>query len=197
MVYSRRLIVMTILGESIRHTLKKFGKPEKLVKFHLKDPKNLRQCSEDYLDSSRTMKEKIEKTRAPFVLDTGCGWGGFIKKLYTHVRENFEIIGVDIDHISLQYGKTINEAATFLRSQIQTLPFKDEVFDTLLCSGVIHEVKNPKERNKALEEFARVIKPYGQLFIVDAFIVSHIFSLTFVLVFCLLCNMPCKDALEL
>lgn len=56
-----------------------------------------------------------------------------------------------------------------MRSDIQALPFKDEVFDMILCSGVIHEVKDIKGRSDALKEFARVIKPNGQLYIVDAF----------------------------
>lgn len=95
--------------------------------------------------------------------------GGFLKKLYSYVPKNFEKVGVDHDYLSLQYGKTINKATAFLRSDIQAFPFKDEVFDMILCSGVIHEVKDIKGRSDALKEFARVIKPNGQLYIVDAF----------------------------
>jgi 2-polyprenyl-3-methyl-5-hydroxy-6-metoxy-1,4-benzoquinol methylase len=79
---------MTILGESIRHTLKKFGKPEKLVKFHLKDQKTCTNAQRITLTRLRTMKEKIGKTRAPFVLDAGCGWGVVYKEIvYSRSRE--------------------------------------------------------------------------------------------------------------
>jgi len=153
----------------VRHVLKKFREPEKFVKSHLGDPENCANAQRITLSHLNAMKDKIEKTRAPIVLDAGCGWGRVLKRLSSYVPKNFEKVGVDLDYLSLQYGKTINEAAAFLRSEIQALPFEDEIFDMILCSGVIHEVQDIKGRDEALKEFARVLKPNGQLYIVDAF----------------------------
>lgn len=167
--HARKRKAGTVEAVDVRDALKKFGKPEKLVRSHLRDPETCANVQRITLTNLSAMKEKIEKTREPMVLDAGCGWGRFLKKLHSYAAKNFEMIGVDLDCLSLQYGEAINEAATFLRSEIQALPFKDEVFDIIMCSGAIHEVKNIKGRNKALQEFARVIKPRGQLYIVDAF----------------------------
>lgn len=167
--HARKRKATIVEAADARHALKKFGKLEKLVKSHFRGPEtctNAQRITFTYLSA---MKKKIEKTRVPIVLDAGCGWGRFVKKLHSYVPKNFEMVGVDLDHLSLQYGKTINESVAFSRSEIQGLPFKDEVFDIIMCSGVIHEVKNVKGRNKALREFARVIKPNGQLYIIDAF----------------------------
>jgi len=167
--HARKRKARTVEAVDARQALKKFGKPENFAKSHLGDPEDCANAQRITLSHLSAMKDKIEKARAPIVLDAGCGWGRFLKRLHSYVPKNFETIGVDLDCLSLQYGKTINEADAFLRSEIQALPFKDEVFDILMCSGVIHEVKNVKGRNKALQEFARVIKPNGQLYIVDAF----------------------------
>jgi len=159
----------TVEAVDVKHTLKRFGKPEKFVRSYLRDQETCANAQRITLSHLDTMKDKIEKIEAPIVLDAGCGWGRFLKKLYNYVPKNFEAIGVDLDNLSLQYGKTINKVAVFLQSDIQALPFKDEVFDMILCSGVIHEVKNVKGRNKALQEFARVLKANGQLYMIDTF----------------------------
>lgn len=167
--HARKRKAGTVEAVDVRHVLKKFGKPGKLVSSHFRDRETCANDQRITLTNLSAMKEKIEKTSEPTVLDAGCGWGRGLKRLHSYAGNNFEMIGVDLDCLSLQYGKTRNEAATFLRSEIQALPFKDEVFDIIMCSGVIHEVKNLKGRNKALQEFARVIKPRGHLHIVDAF----------------------------
>jgi ubiquinone/menaquinone biosynthesis C-methylase UbiE len=161
----------------VKHAMKRFGEPEKLVRTHFKDPETCANAERITLTRFNTLKEKIEKTASSIILDAGCGWGRFIKKLHTYVPKNFEVVGVDIDRLSLQYGKAIDEAAMFLRSQIQALPFKDGVFDILMCSGVIHEVKDLSKRKNALREFARVIKPHGQLYIIDAFTGSKLMNI--------------------
>jgi ubiquinone/menaquinone biosynthesis C-methylase UbiE len=167
--HARQRKAGTVEADDVRYALQKFGKPEKLVKVHLMDPEACANVQRITLNNLEAIKEKINKTKAPVVLDAGCGWGRFSRKLHGYVAQNCEMIGIDLDFLSLQYGKTINEAATFLQSEIQALPFQNEVFDVIMCSGVIHEVKNTKERKKTLQEFARVMKTNGQLYMVDAF----------------------------
>jgi ubiquinone/menaquinone biosynthesis C-methylase UbiE len=95
---------------------------------------------------------------------------------------DLEIVGVDLDKPSLQYGKTVNRNAAFLRSDIQALPFKNGVFDIILCSGVIHEVKTVKGRRQAVEELSRVLNSKGSLYVIDAFAKFQMMNaLTFVL----------------
>lgn len=145
----------------VTYALKKFGKPVKLVKSYLRDPETFANFVRNRLTTITDIKNEIDKARSPLVLDAGCGWGRYIKRLHNFIAKDFETIGVDLDILSLRYGKTINEATLFLQADIRSLPFKDEVFDVILCSGVIHEVKSIKGREETLHELARVTKTNG------------------------------------
>lgn len=152
----------------VKHVVKKFGKPQEFIKSHFKDAETWARAQRITLSLLEVIREKIAKSEEARVLDAGCGWGRFLTRSPTYHAKDLEMIGVDLDDLSLQYGKTVNEAATFLKSAIQTLPFKDEAFDVIVCSGVIHEIKKGKGRRKAIKEFSRVSKPEGLLYIVDA-----------------------------
>jgi NADPH:quinone reductase-like Zn-dependent oxidoreductase len=49
------------------------------------------------------------------------------------------------------------------------LPFRDESFDVVLSSLVLHNIKIDDDRRQAVREVARVLKPGGQMRIVDLF----------------------------
>lgn len=165
----------------VGEVFKKFGKPEEFVKSHIGKAQNCMDSQRRTLSSLETIREKLEKIETPMVLDAGCRWGRVSKKLKDFTDGNLRIVGVDLDKLSLQYGKTINRTAVFLRSDIQALPFRNQVFDAVLCSGVIHEVKSPRGRRKAVQEFSRVLSPKGLLSLVDAFTKLRIISaVTFV-----------------
>jgi ubiquinone/menaquinone biosynthesis C-methylase UbiE len=110
------------------------------------------------------------------VLDAGCGWGGFILRAQRAMLKSFEMVGVDIDDISLKYGKGISKTFNVIKSEVERLPFKNSVFDVILCSGVIHEIKTSSGRKAVIEEFQRVIKPCGTLCIVDFFSTNPIIN---------------------
>jgi len=165
----------------VREVLKKFGKPEEFVKSHLGKAENCVDSQRITLSNLETMKEKLEKIQTPIVLDAGCRWGRVSKRLEDFCGKDLQIVGADLDKLSLQYGKTVNRTPVFLCSDIQALPFKNQVFDIVLCSGVIHEVKNMKGRRKAVKELSRVLSTKGSLYIVDAFAkFQTISALTFV-----------------
>jgi len=157
--------------------LKKFGKPEKFVKSKFRNVEACLNSQKITLSNLKAIDERLEEIEASNVLDAGCGWGRVSKKLqdYTHVKD-LNIIGIDLNKLSLQYGKTVNEDAVFFRSDIQAPPFKNQVFDIILSSGVIHEVKSMEGRSKAIKEFSRILKPNGVLYIIDAFTKSRIIS---------------------
>ncbi len=79
------------------------------------------------------------------------------------------MVGVDLDSIQLYYGKAINKQVNFLKSDIEALPFKGQIFDLVLCNGVIHEIKTSRGRKKLIREFAYILKKQGTLYIADPF----------------------------
>lgn len=149
--------------------VKKFGKPENFVKSRFKDAKTLSRVQSTALKFLEWMGKKLDEFKSPLVLDAGCGWGRSIIKLHDYYGKDFEMVGVDIDEFSLKYGHSINELLNVTRSEIENLPFRNNSFDIVLCSGVIHEIKTFSGRKKAVREFYHTLKPNGALCIIDAF----------------------------
>ena len=47
------------------------------------------------------------------------------------------------------------------------LPFADGTFDAVVSNFVVHDLKNPADREQMMREVARVLKPGGYLALVD------------------------------
>ncbi len=56
-----------------------------------------------------------------------------------------------------------------LKGDAPELPFKDATFDIVLSSLALHNIPTEEERNQALAEIVRVLKPGGQLAIFDLY----------------------------
>ena len=50
------------------------------------------------------------------------------------------------------------------------LPFKSQVFDSIICQAVLEHVSNP---NKVVDEMLRVLKPKGHVFVEVPFIQGY------------------------
>jgi arsenite methyltransferase len=112
------------------------------------------------------------------VLDVGCGRGlmliGAAKKLTTG-----KATGIDIWQTQDLSGNrpeaTIENAqleGVSDRVEIQTadmreLPFPDCTFDSIVSSWAVHNLYEAKDREKAMREIARVLKPGGWLLLRD------------------------------
>ena len=157
--------------------IKKFGKPEKLVKSHFEDPKTLSRVQNATLKFLEWMAKKLDEFKSPLVLDAGCGWGRSIIKLHNYYGKDFEMVGVDVDEFSLRYGRSIDKLLNVTKSNIENLPFRSNSFNMVLCSGVIHEIKTLSGRKKAVKEFCQTLKPDGALGIIDAFSSNRIVNI--------------------
>src|SRR5438552_9182548 len=112
------------------------------------------------------------------VLDVGCGHGllliGAAKKL-----KDGRAVGVDVwsqrdqKNNSAQATKEnacIEGVANLIEIQdadARKLPFADGLFDVVLSSFAIHHISGSSERESAIREIARVLKPGGRLAIAD------------------------------
>ena len=68
----------------------------------------------------------------------------------------------------------IKNRVTLLHSDLSTLPFPDETFDTIYCCVVL--AHNPYEgTQKIIQEFQRLLKPQGKAILIGAF--QNLYSL--------------------
>jgi SAM-dependent methyltransferase len=93
-------------------------------------------------------------------LDAGCGAGTYTRILLGH---GYRAIGIDYSLPTLR--KAIErrlDGAAFTAADVRRLPFAADQFDGILCLGVTQALERSEP---ALREFARVLKPGGDLWI--------------------------------
>lgn len=105
--------------------------------------------------------------RGRVVLDAGCGNGRYLIPL---AMEGYKIIGIDISGrmVSNLYSriKSNNVSADVVLGDIRDLPIKNECIDAVICLfGVLSHIQGSSNRDKALSEFYRVLKPQGTLIV--------------------------------
>jgi SAM-dependent methyltransferase len=97
------------------------------------------------------------------VLDAGSGNGRYLGELSRY----YNAIGIDISLKALydsraQFAKN-GRFAEHLGASIHQLPFKAEIFDGILCYGVLQHLFEA-ERKSTVQEFLRILKKGGFLF---------------------------------
>jgi len=92
------------------------------------------------------MLENLDKN-AGSMLDAGCGRGYWLNKVAE--RTNLELTGCDLyDDVKLNRG-------TYVKGNIENLPFEDNSFDIVTCHHTIEHVLN---LDKAISELKRVAR---------------------------------------
>ncbi len=89
------------------------------------------------------------------ILDAGCGTNKIIQDLKTAV-------GLDINKERLKWLEQFKDKKLLVQGSVTNLPFKNNSFDTVICSEVIEHVN---ERKKVFSELSRVLKKKGVLII--------------------------------
>ncbi|UMZ72765.1 class I SAM-dependent methyltransferase [Natranaerofaba carboxydovora] len=96
------------------------------------------------------------------ILDVGGGTGTLASKLYAK-SYNVTIVDTSKDMLSKAKEKEIPEK-NLVVGDAADLPFDSEQFDVVLCSDALHHFPS---REKSLWEMVRVLKPEGELLILD------------------------------
>jgi ubiquinone/menaquinone biosynthesis C-methylase UbiE len=103
------------------------------------------------------------------VLDLGCGTGT-LAVMVKQKHPSAEVAGLDADPDMLKVARYKSSQAKapvkFDVGFTNNLPYPDQAFDRVLSSIMIHHLKTPDKKKTAQEVF-RVLKPGGQLHIVD------------------------------
>lgn len=109
----------------------------------------------------------VERIRAKFpshrpteILDAGCG-GGFLSNFLA--EQGFRVTGMDLATDSLEVARRHDRTrkVVYLPGDVYKIPFPDASFDVVTAMDLLEHVEEPE---RAIAEFARVLRPGGQLF---------------------------------
>ncbi|MCH5462628.1 class I SAM-dependent methyltransferase [Lactobacillus sp. LC28-10] len=117
------------------------------------------------------------------VLDLGTGHGAFLMEIAKKLKAPGKVTGIDIWNQNDQLNNALANTQQLIDAQDLTgvsqlttanmtdLPFNDETFNFVVASVAIHNVKPASARAKAISEAYRVLKPGGEIIIID---IEHI-----------------------
>ncbi len=99
------------------------------------------------------------------LLNVGCAHGPD----FLPFRQNFELYGIDFSREMLKfaqrYSRKFDFAVNLLLADARLFPFAAETFDWAISIATYHHIKGKRERQAALNELRRVLKPGGEAFI--------------------------------
>lgn len=104
--------------------------------------------------------ESFLKNKKGKILDLGSGAGRHLIK----TKGKFYLVDFSEEMIKLakKKAKKENIDAEFAVADATKLPFEDNFFDYAICIALLHCLETPKEREQAVKELYRVLKPKAQ-----------------------------------
>lgn len=100
------------------------------------------------------------------IADIGCGPGLLSKELASRSRD-LRVVGIDVSPVALRLARKNCKGlsnVSFKIGDVNKLPFKDRMFDIVICKDSFHHFGNP---HHALCEMLRITKPNGMIYLQD------------------------------
>lgn len=118
-----------------------------------------------YVDATtRETVARIQGSHAGRVLDVRCGTGILLERLGWIGAGTF-LVGLDPVPGMLAVARSrLCGVASLSTGRAESLPFRDETFDTVISCSVFHYIDTP---TRALREAARILVPGGHLVLTD------------------------------
>ncbi len=102
------------------------------------------------------------------ILDYGCGYGRIAADLSEAGFLN--LVGVDFSEAMLARAHAEIPGSRLVRNDGQSLPFKNNCFDTVLLFAVLTCIPDSNEQRILMAEAERVLQPGGLLYVSDVLI---------------------------
>lgn len=96
------------------------------------------------------------------VLEAGCAGGRDTEIFF---KKGIDITGVDASEGLLSHASKSNPAIPYIKADFRGLPFPDSEFDAIWCHAALVHMETIEDLKKSLEEFHRVLKTGGLLYI--------------------------------
>jgi len=126
----------------------------------------------------RELLDELDLRGDEHVLDIGCGRGAVVISA-AHQLPRGRATGADIWRLRDQTGNSraaaqrnaiaegVSERVDFVDADARELPFAPESFDAVLSNLAFSNIRDSKERAKALREAVRVLRAGGPIRVVD------------------------------
>ena len=98
------------------------------------------------------------------VLDVCTGTGALAQLLRRRVGVSGEVVGIDLTEAMLEVARTRVPEVRFVVGDACSLPFADESFD---AATMAFGLRNIDDRQRALDELGRVLRPGGRAVILE------------------------------
>ena len=107
-----------------------------------------------------------EQAKEKIVLDAGCGTGKFLEQLE---NESSKYIGVDLSFEQLikAQSKKKKSNTIFINSNLKDIMLESNSVDLIVSPWVLGTVTDLVERTKCLNELKRVLKPGGEIILIE------------------------------
>ncbi len=104
-------------------------------------------------------------SRDAFVLDYGCGYG---RTLYDLYRMGFtNTLGLDISGAMIERGKSAYPYLRLRQTKHAHTNLPDRSVDMVLLLALLTSVVDSRQQKKLMQEFQRILKPGGFVYIMD------------------------------
>ena len=111
------------------------------------------------------LQELALRWRQGKLLNVGCAHGPD----FLPFKDNFELWGLDFStHMVKQaqkYAAKFDLKVNLAVADAVSLPYSDKSFDWAIAVAIYHHIPGDKQRQKALRELRRVLRPGGEAFI--------------------------------
>jgi SAM-dependent methyltransferase len=142
--------------------------PTFLLERQYRTTENLRariDCHERFSTSAERWPEWVFAHYAfgdqAYVLEVGCGDASIWLENRERIPDGWRLTLTDLSPGMVEAAReALGERATFRVADVQELPFEDESFDAAIANHVLFHVA---DRQRALRELARVLRPGGML----------------------------------